>query len=280
MTAKRDYYEVLSVGRDADLHQIKKAFRKLAFKHHPDKNPGDKPAEEKFKEATEAYKVLSEPEQRRIYDAYGHQGLEGAGFRGFNSADDIFQFSDIFSSVLGDLFGFGSRRSGPRPQKGANLKMRLDLSFEEAFEGGRKNITVARWKECNRCQGNGAEPGSLATCPDCKGAGQISRSQGWMSFSVTCSQCGGTGRLVTRVCTECEGEGRLRDERELDVRIPAGVDSGDTMPVVGEGGEGRNGGPPGDLFLVFEVAPHALFRRERNDLLMELPVSFVQAALV
>lgn len=279
MAAKRDYYEVLEVGRDADLNQIKKAYRKLAIQFHPDKNPGDEVAEEKFKEAAEAYKVLSEPEQRKIYDAYGHQGLEGAGFRGFEGHDDIFQFSDIFSSVLGDLFGFGGRRGQPRARRGANLKTSVPLTFDEAFSGGTKNIPVSRWNECGRCSGNGAEPGSLVTCPDCKGNGQIASSQGWMTFAVTCSRCGGAGQLVSKVCRKCEGEGRLRDDRKLEVNIPAGVASGDTMPVVGEGGEGQHGGPPGDLFLVFEVETHPLFTRERNDLHMDLPISFVQAAL-
>ena len=280
--SKRDYYEVLGVGRETDLDEVKRAYRRLAIQHHPDKNPGDAEAEEKFKEATEAYKVISDPEQRRIYDAYGHRGLEGAGFTGFDGVDDIFQFSDIFSSVLGDLFGFGGgrgRRGRPRPQKGQNMKTRVRLTFEEAFRGVDREIPVSRVEECVHCRGSGAETGGVATCPDCGGSGQLISSSGFMRVSVPCGRCGGQGRVITRPCDKCRGEGKVRIDRSVKASVPGGVDTGDTMPIAGEGGPGRNGGPAGDLFLVFEVEPHALFRREGSDMHLDLPVSFLQAAL-
>ncbi len=280
--SKRDYYEVLGVDRQTDLGEVKRAYRRLAIQYHPDKNPGDAEAEAKFKEATEAYKVISDPEQRKIYDAYGHRGLEGAGFTGFNGADDIFQFSDIFSSVLGDLFGFGGgggRRGRPRPQKGQNVKTRVTLTFEEAFHGIDREIPVTRVDECVHCQGSGAESGGVATCTDCGGSGQLISSSGFMRVSVPCGSCGGRGRVITRPCDKCRGEGRVRTERTVKAAVPGGVDTGDTMPIAGEGGPGRNGGPHGDLFLVFEVEPHAVFQREGSDLHLDLPISFLQAAL-
>lgn len=278
--SKRDYYEVLGVSRETDLDELKRAYRRLAIQYHPDKNPGDAEAEARFKEATEAYKVISDPEQRKIYDAYGHRGLEGAGFSGFSSSDDIYQFSDIFSSVLGDLFGFGGGRGGrPRPQKGQNIKTRVVLTFEEAFRGIDREVPVTSVEDCVHCQGTGAETGGVATCPNCGGSGQLISSSGFMRVSVPCGSCGGRGQVITKLCDRCRGEGRVRIDRTVQASVPGGVDTGDTMPIAGEGGPGRNGGPNGDLFLVFEVEPHAVFTREGSDLHLDLPVSFLQAAL-
>jgi molecular chaperone DnaJ len=277
---KRDYYEVLGVERGTDAAEVKRAYRRLAVQYHPDKNPGDKGAEEKFKEATEAYKVLSDAEQRRIYDTYGHRGLEGAGFHGFDSMEDIFQSFDIFGSVLGDLFGFGGRsRGGRRPRKGRNVRVRVPLSFQEAFQGAEKEIKLGDQLPCPDCNGSGAEAGGLATCPECKGAGQTVTRSGFIAMSTTCSRCGGSGQLISKACGRCEGHGAIEERRTVRLNIPAGVDTGDQMGVPGEGEAGVHGGPRGDLLLVFEVDPHPRFRRERSDLHVELPVSFFQAAL-
>jgi len=282
MTAnKRDYYEVLSVSRDSDLEEIKRAYRKAAVQHHPDKNPGDPTAADKFKEATEAYKVLSDPEQRRIYDSYGHQGLEGAGFRGFENLDEVFQSFDIFGSVLGDLFGFGGGRGRRRTAatKGATLRARVALSFEEAFKGGEKELEISGRAPCPRCGGSGAEAGGAVTCRECGGSGQLVTRVGFMTMQTPCARCSGTGRFISRPCEECRGAGDVRTKRTVKFRIPPGVDTGDQMGLSGQGEPGRYGGPPGDLLVVFEVAPHRFLKRDGADLHMELPISFIQAAL-
>jgi len=280
-TAKRDYYEILEVDRNADEEGLKRAFRKKAVQYHPDRNPGDKSAEEKFKEASEAYKVLSDPEQRRVYDAYGHQGLEGTGFHGFSGMEDIYSFSDIFSSVLGDLFGFGGfgGRSRSAARRGANLKALIRLTMDEAFRGMHKELKVNRHEPCSACRGSGAETGGIQTCPDCRGTGQSVTATGFLRIQVPCRRCGAMGRIITRRCNVCHGEGAISTERRVEFDVPPGVDTGDTLKIRGEGEGGSAGGPPGDLLVVFEVEPHPFLKREGPDLHLDLPVSFTQALL-
>ena len=279
--AKRDYYEVLGLARSAQADEIKRAYRKLAIRFHPDKNPGNQEAEDKFKEATEAYKVLTDAEQRGVYDRFGHEGLAGRGFRGFSDMSDIFSSSDIFGSVLGDLFGFGGQRGRgrARPRKGAGLKTRVALSFEEAFRGVEKEINLVRHFPCDDCSGSGAASGGVETCTECGGSGQVVGRSGFLTVATTCAQCRGAGRVVSKVCESCDGEGQQAVERKLKVDIPAGVDTGDQMAMRGEGEAGEHGGPPGDLFLVFQVEPHELYQREGFDLHAVRPVSFLQAIL-
>jgi molecular chaperone DnaJ len=278
---KRDYYEVLGVGQSASPDEIKRAYRKLAVQYHPDKNPDNPEAEERFKEATEAYKALSDAEQRRIYDVYGHDGLRGAGFKGFDNIDEIFSSFDIFGSVLNDLFGGGRRRrrGGPHPTKGASLRARVSLTFEEAFKGVRKEVKLTRPVRCAACNGSGAAEGGLAQCSRCGGAGQVVSRLGFITTAVTCSHCRGTGRTITRACGACRGDGQVVEERSVEVNVPAGVDSGDQLGLHGQGEPGLHGGPPGDLVLLFEVAEHPYLKREGYNLHMVLPVSLFQAAL-
>ncbi len=278
MTTKRDYYEVLGIGRDASGAQIKAAYRKLALKYHPDRNPGDKEAEEKFKEAAEAYDVLSDPQKRQIYDQYGHQGLEGSGFSGFGGFEDIFStFSDIFE----DFFGFGSRRrSGSRPQRGSDLRYDLTLDFLDAAFGVETEIEVEKYATCPSCQGNQCAPGAEPeVCPQCHGAGQVGRSQGFFTIRTTCPQCRGQGRVITKPCPECGGAGRIMVTRKVAVKIPAGVDNGSRLRLAGEGEAGSHGGPPGDLYVFIHVRPHEFFVRDENHVICKVPISFVQAAL-
>jgi molecular chaperone DnaJ len=269
-----DYYEVLAVARDASDQEIKSAYRKMALKHHPDRNPGDKQAEERFKEAAEAYSVLGDPEKRRRYDAYGHAGLGGAGF-------DPTIFAD-FGDILGDFFGFGDlfgrRRGGPR--RGSDLRYNLELSFEEAAFGTETHIQIPRAETCTACGGSGAAPGtSPSTCPACAGAGQVTFQQGFFSVARTCGRCGGTGRIVTSQCKECRGHGQVAAERKLQIKIPPGVDGGSQLRIAGEGEPGAAGGPQGDLYVVVRVQDHPFFRREGTGLFCEVPVSITQAAL-
>jgi len=281
--AKRDYYEVLGVTREANAQEIKSAYRKLALKHHPDKNPGDKQAEENFKEAAEAYSVLSDPNKRGQYDRFGHAGVSagGGGFGGFDP--DI--FAD-FSDILGDFFGFGdvfggSRRRRPnQAQRGSDLRYDLRISFDEAVFGVKTKIKIPRQETCSVCGGTGAKPGQgRITCNTCGGQGQIRYQQGFFTISRTCPQCQGTGQIIKSRCTECKGAGRLPKEKVLELKIPAGVDDGSRLRVAGEGESGANGGPPGDLYVVIEVEEHLFFKRQGNDIYCELPVSFPQAAL-
>ncbi len=277
---KRDYYEVLGIDRSAGQEEIKRSYRKLAVQFHPDRNPGDKAAEEQFKEATEAYKVLSDAEQRKIYDAYGHQGLRGSGFQGFSSMEDVFDSFDIFGSVLGDLFGFGGRqRQSNRPRKGRNVRVRVPMAFDEAFTGVEKELALADEVPCVDCHGSGAGPGGLTTCKDCGGSGQTVTRSGFIAMSATCSRCAGHGQIIATPCATCGGRGAEAKKRSVKVRIPAGVDTGDQMGIPGEGEPGSNGGPRGDLLLVFEVTPDPRFRRERADLHVDLSIDFFQAAL-
>jgi molecular chaperone DnaJ len=275
MTTTRDYYEVLGVARNASDAEIKSAYRKLALKHHPDRNPGNKEAEELFKEAAEAYSVLCDAQKRQRYDAYGHAGLGGAA--GF----DPTIFSD-FGDILGDLFGFGDafgrRRSGPR--RGADLRYNLELSFEEAVFGTETHIQIPRAEACNTCHGNGAAPGTTpTTCTSCAGRGQVTFQQGFFSVARTCGRCHGTGRMVTSPCKDCGGEGQITVERKLQIKIPGGVDTGSQLRITGEGEAGAAGGPPGDLYVVVRAAEHAFFQREGSALLCEVPIGFAQATL-
>jgi molecular chaperone DnaJ len=275
MTTTRDYYEILGVARNASDAEIKSAYRKLALKHHPDRNPGNKEAEELFKEAAEAYSVLCDAQKRQRYDAYGHAGLGGAA--GF----DPTIFSD-FGDILGDLFGFGDafgrRRGGPR--RGADLRYNLDLSFEEAVFGTETHIQIPRAEPCATCHGNGAAPGTTpTTCTSCAGRGQVTFQQGFFSVARTCGRCHGTGRMVTSPCKDCGGEGHQTVERKLQIKIPGGVDTGSQLRISGEGEAGAAGGPPGDLYVVVRVEEHAFFQREGSALLCEVPIGFAQAAL-
>jgi len=275
---KRDYYEVLGIPRDAGDEEIKKAYRRLALKYHPDRNPGDKEAEENFKEAAEAYEVLRDREKRQIYDHYGHEGLEGRGFTGFSGFEDIIS---SFGNIFEDFFGFGGRRTGgPRPKKGNSLRYDLQFTLEDAYYGREKEIVFHKLENCQSCDGSGIKPGTQPqTCSTCRGRGQVIRSQGFFQVSTTCPTCHGEGRIITDPCPECSGGGKVRVERKINVKIPAGVDNNSQLRLTGEGQPGEYGGPPGDLFVVIHVENHDFFTREGDDLISEIPVSFVQAAL-
>ncbi len=277
---KRDYYEVLGVSRDATQEEIKKAYRKLALKYHPDRNPGDKNAEERFKEAAEAYEVLRDPERRRAYDLHGYEGVAGTGFRGFSGHEDIFSaFSDLFE----DLFGFstGHRHRGPAgPEPGADLRYDLVISFEQACKGAETEVEVVRLETCGACNGSGMAPGSQRiTCPTCHGRGQIVRTEGFFRVSTTCPHCSGQGFIVTSPCSKCGGSGRVKERQRVKVRIPAGVDTGSRLRLRGEGEAGLRGGPRGDLYIVIHVEPHDIFERKGDDIYCRIPISFTQAAL-
>jgi molecular chaperone DnaJ len=276
---KRDYYEVLGIVRGASVDDIKKAYRKLAVQYHPDKNPGDATAEEKFKEAAEAYGVLSDEEKRARYDRYGHQGMSGMG--GF----DPNQFAD-FGDILGDLFGFGDffgtrgRRGGSRPARGNDLRYDLQLEFMEAVFGKEVTLDVPRTITCATCSGSGAKAGTKpVTCSGCNGQGQIRYSQGFFAVARTCPQCGGTGKVIKDPCATCGGAGRMREEKKISVKIPSGVDDGSRLRVAGEGESGFNGGPSGDLYVFIQVREHAKFQRRDFDIHAEQTISFTQAAL-
>jgi molecular chaperone DnaJ len=274
---KRDYYEVLEVPKNAGEEELKRAYRKLAMKYHPDKNPGDKEAEERFKEASEAYEVLRDKEKRELYDRFGHEGLQGTGFRGFGGFEDIFSsFGDIFE----DFFGFGGKRQRTRGRPGNDLRYDLELSLEEAFSGKEEEIVFHRWEKCENCQGSGVAPGhEPQVCSTCQGRGQVVRSQGFFQISTTCPACNGEGRIITDPCLDCRGGGKVKIKREITVKIPSGVDTGSQLRLRGEGEPGEFGGPPGDLFVVIRLEPHDFFTREGDHLLCEIPISFVQAAL-
>jgi molecular chaperone DnaJ len=278
MKHKRDYYEILAVDRNCSEEEIKKNYRRMALKYHPDRNPGDKEAEERFKEAAEAYDVLRDPEKRQIYDHYGHAGLQGTGFRGFTDFDDIFSsFGDIFE----DFFGFGSRsRSRRRASKGADLRYDLKIGFLEAAFGKEKEIEVPKIKTCRRCEGSGVEPGyQKDICHTCKGTGRIRISQGLIRVSIMCSKCGGTGEVITQPCKECRGAGRVKAKYKINVKIPPGINSGMSLRLNGEGEQSSNGGPPGDLYVQIYVEEHEFFARQEDDIICHIPVSFVDAAL-
>ncbi|MCB1691522.1 MAG: molecular chaperone DnaJ [Pseudomonadales bacterium] len=274
--AKRDYYEVLGVTRDASLQDIKKAYRRLAMKYHPDRNPEDTDAHDKFKEASEAAEVLTNDEKRRAYDQFGHSAFEGmgAGGGGFHGGS----FSSIFEDVFGDIFSGGRGRSSV--QRGADLKYVLDLELEAAVRGVNEKISFATLVECGECEGSGAKKGtSPIDCVQCGGVGQVTARQGFFSIQQTCPRCRGTGKVVTDPCNECRGVGRVEEKKTLSVKVPPGVDSGDRIRLTGQGEAGMNGGPPGDLYVQINVRPHQIFTREGRDLYCEVPISFVDAAL-
>jgi molecular chaperone DnaJ len=275
---KKDYYEVLGVARTSSIDDIKKAYRKLALKYHPDKNPGDKAAEEMFKEAAEAYGVLSDEEKRAKYDRYGHQGVSGMG--GF----DPNQFAD-FGDILGDLFGFGDffgtrgRRSN-RAARGNDLRFDLQLDFMDAVWGKEVTLDIPRAVSCTACNGSGAKPGTQpVTCTGCAGRGQVRYSQGFFAVARTCPQCGGAGKVIKDPCATCSGAGRLREEKKISVKVPAGVDDGSRLRVAGEGEAGYNGGPAGDLYVFLSVADHPKFSRRDQDIHSEHTISVTKAAL-
>ncbi len=279
---KRDYYEVLGVERGCDDQVLKGAYRRLALQFHPDRNPGDHTAEEKFKEAAEAYSVLSDPQKRAAYDRFGHQGVSGAaGAGGFDGAG-FPDLGDILSDVFGfsDMFGGGSRQRRNRAQRGEDLRYDLEITFEDSMRGFSADIQVPRLEECARCHGKGAEPeDGLTTCPTCRGRGEVIYQQAFLSVRRTCTQCGGRGQIIRRPCKECHGEGYLRRERKLKVNIPAGVDNGTQLRLSQEGQPGVNGGPTGDLFVVLKVAEHPIFERHEFDLHCTVPINIAQAAL-
>jgi molecular chaperone DnaJ len=279
--SKRDYYKVLDVPRSATEAQVKQAYRRLAMKYHPDRNPSDRDAEERFKEAKEAYEVLTDAHKRAVYDQHGHAGIEAAargGGRGPFGAGDA--FSDIFGDVFGDIFG-GARRGG-RSQvfRGADLRYELELDLSEAVFGKTAEIEVAKLAECDTCHGSGAAKGSQpATCESCGGAGQVRISQGFFQLQQTCPRCRGSGTVIRNPCDTCLGQGRVRRTRKLSVKVPAGVDNEDRVRLSGEGEAGRNGGPPGDLYVEVHVREHPIFERDGEHLSCEVPVSFATAAL-
>ena len=287
---KRDCYEVLEVSKDSDGEVIKKAYRKLAVKYHPDKNPGDKTAEEKFKELGHAYEILSDPQKRAAYDEYGHDAFDararagrGGGFSGGGFHDPFDIFRDVFGGGginMEDLFGGGGRRDPSAPHRGGDLRYDLEIDFEEAAHGCEKEISVSKAETCEHCAGSGAEVGSkLRVCVTCGGRGQVISSRGIFSIAQTCSQCGGAGRVVEKPCRTCHGAGRLEKRSKIKLKIPAGVDTGSRLRSAGNGEGGARGGPPGDLYVILHVREHDIFQREGDDLICEIPVSFTQVTL-
>src|SRR5205085_8200089 len=285
--AKRDYYTVLGLNRDASEEDIKKAYRKLAMKFHPDRNPDDKTTEEKFKEAKEAYEVLTDPRKRAAYDQFGHAGVDpsagfgAAGARGFGGAEGFGGFADAFGDIFGEIFGQAGRGGrGNGVYRGADLRYNLDLSLEEAARGAEVKIRIPALETCETCHGSGAKPGTEPkTCPTCHGRGEVRVSQGFFSIQQTCPTCHGTGKIVPDPCVTCHGAGRVKKHKTLSVKIPAGVDQDDRIRLSGEGEGGTNAGPAGDLYVVINLKPHPMFQREGADLHCEMPISFATAAL-
>jgi molecular chaperone DnaJ len=276
--SKRDYYEVLGVSRDVNEADLKKAYRRLAMKHHPDRNQDSEEAEAKFKEAKEAYDVLSDAQKRAAYDQFGHAGVDpsaAAGAGGFGGDP----FSDIFGDVFGDIFG-GGRRGGSRVRRGSDLRYNLELTLEDAVAGTSVSIRVPTLVTCETCEGSGARKGTSATtCTTCGGVGQVRMQQGFFSVQQTCPNCRGQGTTISDPCPDCHGQGRTQKHKTLSVKVPAGVDNGDRIRLAGEGEAGEKGGPPGDLFVQIQVKPHPIFRRDENDLMCEMPISIGTAAL-
>ncbi|HSB05289.1 MAG TPA: molecular chaperone DnaJ [Thermodesulfobacteriota bacterium] len=275
---EKDYYKILGISRNATEEEIKKSYRRVAMQYHPDRNPGNRESEEKFKAASEAYEVLRDPEKRQIYDQYGIEGLKGTGFTGFRGFEDIFStFGDIFE----DFFGFGrTTRRGTRARAGADLRYDLKISFEEAAFGKEIEIELPKTTACDVCQGTGAKPGTYASqCSACRGSGQITQSQGFFSISTACPQCRGEGKVIQHPCKECRGLGRVKRNQRVHLVIPPGVDTGSKLRVRGEGDEGERGGPPGDLYVIISVEPHPFFLRNGDDVVCQIPISFSQAGL-
>lgn len=273
--SKRDYYEVLGVNRDASEEDIKKAYRKLAMKYHPDRTSNDPKAEESFKEAKEAYEVLTDSQKRTTYDQYGHAGINQNGGPGFGAGAG---FADVFGDIFGDIFGGGRSQTGV--YRGSDLKYNLQITLEEAARGTESKIRIPTMQVCETCHGNGAKPGTQpVSCTTCGGHGQVRMQQGFFSIQQTCPKCHGTGKMVQNPCTSCQGVGRIKQHKTLSVKIPKGIDEGDRIRLSGEGEAGVNGGPPGDLYVVVHIAAHPVFQRDQNDLHCEMPISFTTAAL-
>lgn len=279
MADQRDYYEVLGVSKNADEAELKKAYRRLAMKYHPDRNEGDDAAEAKFKEAKEAHDVLSDPQKRAAYDQFGHAGVSNsAGAAGAGAAGA--GFGDIFDSVFGDIFGGGGSRGGSRVHRGADLQYNLELSLEDAVAGTTVKIRVPKMVECKTCKGSGAKKGSSpVTCPTCAGHGQVRMQQGFFSVQQTCPQCRGQGKIISDPCSSCSGQGRVRDTKTISVKVPEGVDNGDRIRLSGEGEAGENNGPAGDLYVHINVKDHPIFVRDGTDLYCDVPISFSTVAL-
>ncbi len=280
--AKRDFYEILGVAKNASDDELKKAYRKLAMKYHPDRNPDSLSAEEKFKEAKEAYEMLSDPQKRDAYDRYGHAGVDpnmGAGGFGAGAGG----FSDAFGDIFGDIFGGaagGRRGGGPQVYRGADLRYNLEITLEQAAAGFDTTIRVPSWDECGSCHGSGAKPGtSPTTCPTCAGHGQVRMQQGFFSIQQTCPKCHGTGKIIPEPCTTCSGMGKIKRTKTLEVKIPAGIDDGMRIRSSGNGEPGMNGGPPGDLYVEIHIKQHEVFQRDGDDLHCEMPISFTKAAI-
>lgn len=268
--SKRDYYEALGVSQNVSESELKKAYRQIALKYHPDKNPGNHTAEEKFKEAAEAYDVLKDPEKRNIYDQYGHDGLKGRGFGGPRGFEDIFS---AFGDIFGDYFGGGQ-------PTGADLRLDLSIKFEEAAFGAKKTVDVTKHAPCKPCDGSGAKPGTRPrACSTCRGTGQVLRAQGFFSMSSPCPNCHGRGMIIKEFCKDCRGDGRVLEKKEIAITIPAGVDDGSRLRLRGEGEQGEGGAPPGDLFVILHVEAHEFFYREGNDIHCRLNITVSQAAL-
>jgi molecular chaperone DnaJ len=280
--AKRDFYEILGVAKNASEEEIKKSYRKLAMKYHPDRNPDSKESEEKFKEVKEAYEMLTNPEKREAYDRYGHAGVDpnmGGGAGGFGGGAG--GFADSFGDIFGDIFGGGrARSSGPQVYRGADLRYNLEITLEQAAHGFDTTIRVPSWDKCDTCHGSGAKPGtSPTTCSTCAGHGQVRMQQGFFSIQQTCPKCHGSGKVITDPCAPCGGAGRIKRNKTLEVKIPAGIDNGMRIRSSGNGEPGTNGGPAGDLYVEIHIKPHAVFQREGDDLHCEMPISFVKATL-
>ena len=283
--SKRDFYEILGVAKNASDEEIKKAYRKMAMKYHPDRNPGDKASKEKFKEAKEAYEMLSDAQKRAAYDRFGHAGVDpnaaaggfGAGGAGFNGG-----FAEAFGDIFGDIFG-GAARGGGRAgnaYRGADLRYNMEITLEQAVNGFTTDIRVPSWDPCETCGGTGAKPGTKPkTCTTCSGSGAVRMSQGFFSIQQACPTCHGSGKVIAEPCTSCHGEGRIKRNKVLEVAIPAGIDEGQRIRLSGKGEPGMNGGPPGDLYVEIRIKPHEVFQRDGDDLHCEVPVSFATATL-
>ncbi|MCS6765110.1 MAG: molecular chaperone DnaJ [Candidatus Protistobacter heckmanni] len=281
--AKRDFYEILGLAKNASDEDIKKSYRKLAMKYHPDRNPGSKEAEEKFKEAKEAYEMLSDAQKRAVYDQYGHAGVDpNAGAGGFGGGADFGNFGDAFGDIFGDIFGAaaGRSRGGPQVYRGADLRYSMEITLEQAASGYDTQIRVPSWDECGACHGSGAEPGTQPeTCPTCNGIGQVRVAQGFFSMQQTCPKCHGSGRFIPKPCQVCRGSGKIKKQKTLEVKIPGGIDEGMRIRSSGNGEPGINGGPPGDLYVEIHIKQHSVFERDGDDLHCQMPISFAVAAL-